>query len=414
MHAGGGPVPSVGDPGQARSGNADWLSLALIDARNRTLGWLAWFEEVGLLHGGVGHEAVPLTLAGRAGWFQEFWIARHVQRHLGEAADVRAPRLASVEPMADAWFAPAPGLAPGAAPPVAGDPAATVRGYLADTLETTLELLGTAAASDEALHVYRLALLHEDRLAEDFATAAQWLGAPAGAPPAPCAAMPARAQREPLWLPARTFELGSARGGLVPPNERWAHPVDVPAFEIDAQAVSWARLVEFAQDGGYDDARHWSAEGWEWLQGQERRAPRGVEQLRGAVLVARRGQLQRAPANQAVAHVSWHEAQAWCAWAGRRLPTEVEWELAACTAASRGFVWGDVREWVAGTARLWAPQAAAVAGVAGFSPLPPPGARRVLRGASAWTAPRCAHPKARRFAAPERDELPAGFRSCAI
>jgi iron(II)-dependent oxidoreductase len=109
---------------------------------------------------------------------------------------------------------------------------------------------------------------------------------------------PARVDREPLWLPAARLQLGSERGGFVPDNERWADTVSVPEFEIDAQAVSWERYIEFAEDGGYDRTELWTEAGRQWLQAHARRAPRDVEQLRGGVLLQRGGELQRAPAGQ--------------------------------------------------------------------------------------------------------------------
>jgi iron(II)-dependent oxidoreductase len=395
----------LSDPQAARNADREGLSLALMDARNRTLRWLACFESAGKLLGGEGHPAVPLRLIGQAGWRQEFWLSRHVQRARGEAGDARSLRLASIDHQADGWYSPDHGAdwAAGAAPS-----AADVRSYLAATLDTTLELLAAAAPADDTMHLFRVVLLQEDRLAERLAVAAQWLQVEPGEAAAPCGPAPARLQREALWMPAQRFMLGSAPGGLVPPNERWAHAVELPDFEIDAQPVSWARFVEFAEDGGYDDAHVWSPEGWAWAQAEGRRAPRGVEQLRGSVLLQRGPEVRRAPGGQAAAHLSWFEADAWCRWAGRRLPTEVEWELAACNAGSRGFVWGDVLEWAAGTARGWPGGGAPVAGFAA-----PPAAQRVLRGASSWTLPRAAHPKARRFAAAERDDLFCGFRSCA-
>ena len=112
-----------------------------------------------------------------------------------------------------------------------------------------------------------------------------------------------------------------------------------------------------------------------------------------------------------VVNVSAHEAEAWCRWAGRRLPTEPEWECAAVGGASRGFAFGDVFEWVGGSARHWSDDESTPAG---FSPPPPPGTMGVLRGAS-WVSPaRCKHPRARRFAAPWRDVMFCGFRSCAV
>jgi gamma-glutamyl hercynylcysteine S-oxide synthase len=402
--------PSVDSPVAARTGGRDWISLALIDSRNRSLRWLARFEATGALHGSPGLVDAPLRRIGRAGWFQEFWIARHVQRARGEAGDASALRLASSDPRADDWFDPARGLAWDVA--TAPSPE-EVRTYLEATLETTLDLLAAARDDDAGLHVFRLALLAEDRLAESLAEAAEALEIDPAGVAVPCGPAPARVEREPLWMPARRHPLGAPRGGgLVPANERWAHEIAVPEFEIDAQAVSWRRFVEFAEDGGYDREELWSRDGWAWLQVEGRRAPRGVEQLRGAVLLQRRGQVQRAPAGQAVVHASWYEADAWCRWAGRRLPTEVEWELAACTAASRGFVWGDVWEWAAGSARAWPNDD--IGFPAGFSPVPPEAPRRVLRGASTWTVPRAVHPTSRRFMPPGRDLAFCGFRSCAI
>jgi formylglycine-generating enzyme required for sulfatase activity len=404
--------PRLDDALAARSAGAAWLSVALMDARNRTLRWLGRFESESRLHAqppdGSLELPAPWRAVGRAAWFQEYWVARHVQRARGAAGEACAPRLASVEPLADAWFAP---TSPDES--VLPPSAEVLRGYLAGTLETTLELLETAEPTDEGLHVFRLALRHEDQLSERLAAAAQWLGVAApspqeglGTPP------PGRPEREGLWIPGRRFQAGTPPGshGLVPLNERGGQEESVPEFEIDPHAVSWARFVPFAEDGGYDDSRWWSQEGWAWLQATGRRAPRGVEQWRGGVVLERFGRLVRVDASQAAAHVAFHEAQAWCCWAGRRLPTEVEWELAAASAGSRGFTWGDVREWAAGRARLW--PAAAGLRVAGFRAPDPARGLRVLRGASSWTPARDRHVRARVFVEPARDALFCGFRSC--
>ena len=400
---------ALDDAQAARQAGRDDLSLMLMDARNRSLRWLSAFETAGQLLGGEGHAAVPLRWIGHVAWFQEFWTSRHVQRLRGEAADESAPRLPSLDTRADAWFSPEhlPDWRDGQGPLVR-----EVRDYMSQTLEVTLDLLATAPPTDEALHVFRLVLLHEDRLAERLAVAAQWLGVRPEDPALAPWSAPLRPQRQPLWIPAGEVALGSPPGGLVPPNERWAHAIQVPEFEIDAQAVSWARFAEFVQDGGYDNPAWWTPEGWQWVSEAQRRSPRGVAQLRTNVVLERWGQLGRVDAGLPATHVTWHEAQAWCTWAGRRLPTEAEWEQAATTTRSRGFVWGDVQEWMLGSARPY--PGGERRSVAGFGVLNIPAGYRVLRGASAWTARRAAHLKARRLVSGLRDDLFCGFRSCAL
>ena len=111
----------------------------------------------------------------------------------------------------------------------------------------------------------------------------------------------------------------------------------------------------------------------------------------------------------------WYEADAWCRWAGRRLPFEVEWEIAAHTAARRGFLWGNVWEWTGTTFRGYSNE------IGGFTPDPyvdysQPwfGNHKVLRGASFATRARMKSPKYRNFYLPERDDMFCGFRSCSL
>jgi iron(II)-dependent oxidoreductase len=376
------PHLALDDAQAMRHADRELLSLALMQSRNRTLAWLAALE---------GLDAAQ-HLAGRAGWWQERWIVRNVQRLRGAAADRSQAPLASIEPQADAWW--------GDGPQQPGPPAETLRAYLAATLDATLELLATAAADDAALHWFRAALFEEDALVLHFAALAQQqrVGVKRLLPERVL-----RPSRPALWFAAQRWPLGSARGGYVPDNEQWQHDEPVPEFEIDAQAVTWQQFAEFVEDGGYDEPRWWGEAGAQWLAGQGRRTPRDVEQLRHGVLLQRFGQLVRAPAGEAASMLAWHEAEAWCRWAGRRLPTELEWELAASRGASRGFAWGDLPEWTAGRARAWP-----------GGPAPADPSRRVQRGL-AWLEPRrLAHPKARRFVAPGDDGGFAGFRACAI
>ena len=111
-----------------------------------------------------------------------------------------------------------------------------------------------------------------------------------------------------------------------------------------------------------------------------------------------------------VRHVSLYEAEAYCSWAGRRLPREDEWECAA-SAGEPGFSWGQLWEW---TASPFLPYP-------GFAPdryreysAPSFGICQSLRGASFATPMRLRSPQFRNFYAPARDDMFVGFRTCAI
>ena len=416
--------PSLIDSPQMRRAGRDLLSLALMDARNHTLHLFGQFRNaLDAVNYRVPQNPAlnpPLWLLGHVGWFQERWIGRNLQRSLGLRCELDPCPLASIEPNADRWWDPA--QAPHSARWALGLPDAThTRSFLLETLESTLELLEKADGDDEALYFYRLALFQEDIQGEALACVAQTLGMALDRPLQMAFTPAAMALREPLLIPATTWKMGSAGGpdaGFAFDNEQAAHLVKVPEFEIDAQAVTWAQFVEFVADGGYDRQALWHPDGWQWLQSQTaadgRRGPRYVEQIgigSGAVIQTRFGQPMRMHPNQAAMHMTWWEADAWCRWAGRRLPAEVEWELATCTASRRGFRWGDVWEWTGTTFQAYP----------GFAPGPCQswsnpyfGTHKVLRGASFATRARMKHPNSRNFHRPDRDDVFCGFRSCAL
>ena len=400
-----------------RHASGELLSLALMDARNHTLYLLSHYEQV------LGAKQFkvpmlpelnpPLWEVGHLGWFQEWWIARNMQRHRGAGCDPVAARLASIEPRADSWWDSS--HVPHDSRWTLNIPSlADTKAYLLDTLETSLELLDKAPDDDDALYFFRLALFHEDMHGEALIYMAQTLGLPLSlSAPGPVAA------REPLRVPATRWQLGSSSGsGFTFDNERQPQEVQVPEFEIDAQVVTWAQFVEFVDDGGYDRPELWQPQGWEWLQakatGEGRRGPRYVDQIgvaSGAVMQTRFGTPRRMLGGQPVMHVSWWEADAWCRWAGRRLPAEVEWEVAAHHAERRGFRWGEVWEWTGTTFRPYPGFAADP-----YRDYSEPwfGTRKVLRGASFATRARMKTPKYRNFYLPGRDDIFVGFRSCSL
>lgn len=421
------PLVSHVDSTSMRQAGRDLLSLALMDARNHTLhlatqleaslGAKAWLvpPQPGL--------APPLWTLGQVGWFQEWWIARNLQRHRGAKADPTTLRLASIDPQADHWFKPVSN-APEGRWALTLPELGAIKTYLLDTLEATLELLEKTPDEDEALYFFRLALFHEDMQGEALITLAQALDLPLGLTlpgPAPT--------RAPILVPATRWTMGIAAGaGFVFDNEQPAFELHLPEFEIDAQAVCWAQFVEFVDDDGYDREDLWTAQGWKWLQGKAaaegRRGPRYVDQIgvaSGAVMQTRFGKPMRMLGTQAATHLTWFEADAWARWAGRRLPAEVEWEAAAHTAASRGFRFGDVWEWTGSSFRGYQTGQSGANGQDGFKAgpwadysQPNFNTHKVLRGGSFATRARLKSAKFRHFGLPESDEMFCGFRTCAF
>jgi ergothioneine biosynthesis protein EgtB len=397
----------------ARRGGRAELAAALQDSRADTLSTFAIFEAA------LPGLAVPLRAAlnpplwelGHIGWFQEFWLARFPGRGQGRLADPEGPRHAPRRANADGLYhsSHVPHDSRWTLPLPDGD---RTRADLQMQLQSSLDLLqqvdDQAAGRDDALYAFRLALLHEDMHHEAALYMAQTLGIAIADP-----------RWQPVLLPepqaALQFEPGrwrlGSRGdaGFAFDNELAAHEVALGATTIDAQVLRWAEYLPFVEQGGHADDRCWSAAGLQWRQQQTGRAPRYLRQQDGAWQQWRHGRWQALELRQAACHLSCFEAEAWCRWAGRRLPTEAERERAAC-AGGAAFRWGDVREW---TASAFAPYP-------GFVPHPYRDysapwfdGRPVLRGASFMTQPRMRHPRYRNCFLPHRNDVPAGLRSCA-
>jgi len=359
----------------------------------------------------------PLWEVGHIAWFQEFWLMRNPQRRLGVQADPQAVRAPSLLPQADAlynssvvahvsrWHLPLPDLQ-------------ATRAYLQVTLDQTLALLAVEATNDAALYFYRLALFHEDMHGEAAIYMAQALGI--ALTPALLCDQAARASGpvQSLKLEAGDWALGYTGSGFAFDNELGPHSVQLDAYAIDDQPVSWRRYLPFVAAGGYVDAQWWSCLGWQWLQAGQGAAvlaaPRYLRQVSqgqdGPVWAqCRFGQWQALDLDVPACHLSYFEAEAWCRWAGRKLPTEAQWERAAMTRPD--FYWGEVWEWTASSFNPYP----------GFSAHPyldysAPwfGDRPVLRGASRATSARMVHPRYRNYFTPERNDIHAGFRTCTV
>lgn len=410
------PAADLDHPVTMRHAGRELLSLALIDARNRSLRLFAAFEAAARPDALDGTppplQGSPLWWLGQLGWYQEHWIARNVQRHRGRRCDARGIRLASIDPRADLWWDPRL-RSPVERGATDLPRAAAVRQYLADTLEVTLELLMEAPEQDETLYFYRDALFHEDRQAERLIEAAQMLDVPLPEATAPGAWVP----HQPLAVSAGHWHIGIApeQGGYVFESERGRRLDSCPDHDIDAQPVSWQQFLEFVADGGYRQSRWWSPVGWNWVCAQQRTGPVMAEDPADGLVQTRFGRAVRVHPNHPVVHVNLHEAQAWCRWAGRRLPSEVEWTHAAERLGSQGFRWGEVWEWTADRLVALEPDM-------GDCNLPQREAflaactqhHRVLRGGATVTRPRLRDARHRNHRLPEDQHGLTGFRSCAL
>jgi iron(II)-dependent oxidoreductase len=413
MNAAPATLPAAAAPTALRRADPQALAVGLQASRQDTLATFALYDaalsDTGLAVPQRADLNPPLWELGHIGWFQTWWLGRNPQRHLGLQADPDVARHAPARDGADAlydssrvphasrWQLPLPG-------------ADATRADLAAGLAQSLDLLGHCAPDDTGLYFHRLCLAHEDMHHEAALYMAQALDLPVTDPRWQTPTLPPPGPA--VELPAGPWMLGSqAADGFAFDNEQGAHTVALPATHIDPQVLRWADYLPFIEAGGYQQPQWWPGPAAAWRAAQASAAPRYLRRSPGGGGWQQRRHGRWQPLDPALpaCHLTAYEAQAWCAWAGRRLPTEAEWERAAMACPDH-FHWGEVWEWTAST---FEPYPGFVAHPYRDYSAPWFGSRPVLRGASFATQPRMRHARYRNYFTAERNDIFAGFRSCA-
>lgn len=397
-----------------RTAGPEDLGAALQDARHYTLALFEILADAGYDDAQrVPRLSIvnpPLWELGHTAWFAEWFVLRDATGSQPGEADGH-----SLLARGDDWFD-SGNVAHRTRWTLDLPSTGAIKTYCNEVLERILARLSREPDDDAALYPYRLALAHEDMHGEALLYTIQTLGI-AVDPDALRRVKPA--QRPGPVAGEIAFAGGSfVRGGdqsrFVFDNERDAAACKVAPFAIDAGLVTNGAFAAFVRDGGYQRPELWSEAGRTWLMGQERSAPRywerDAEGGNAGWMTRTLGHAAPLDPAQPVRHVNCHEAEAYCAWAGRRLPTETEWEFAA-TSGSDGFAWGRLWEW---TASPFLPFAGFAADRYREYSAPWFGTRRTLRGASFATPARLRSPRFRNFFTLERDDIYCGFRTCAL
>lgn len=413
------------------------LASQLRDARRRTEAVTGDLEGPQLFGPKLAIVNPVLWELGHVAWFQERWCLRlRPDESMSESLLETSDALYDSAKVAhdSRWDLPLPGLPETLA-------------YRERVLERVLERLEQKSNDPWFLYFVQLAVFHEDMHAEAFHYTHQTLGYPDPLKNGTPLSGGGEAPRGDAQIPGGTYLIGADRSsGFHFDNEKWAHPVKLAPFRIARAPVTNREFLEFVLEGGYRRQEWWSPEGWE--SKGEAKAPRYWAERDGRWLERRFADWVPLEDELPVMHVDWHEANAYCRYAGRRLPSEPEWEAAASLSGNgrRKYPWGDasdgdranlaasgrvpVSRFASGDSLLgcrqmignvWEWTSSTFERYPGFVRDPyneysEPwfGTHKVLRGGSFATPARLVANSWRNFYTPNRGDIFAGFRTCAV
>lgn len=387
---------------------------------------------------------------GHVGWFHEQFILRREHGHqpMLDRGDLLYDSIAINHD--DRWDLPLYSLE-------------EMKDYLARVLETLVERLDDGLASERDSYLYQFTTFHEDMHDEAFTWARQTLAYPTPAfqPDGQTGGVAATDGHDPVdrgdaKIPGGVFTMGSKPdAAFYFDNEKWAHEVVVAPFRMAKAPVTNAEFAAFVEAGGYETDSLWPADGLKWRveTGAKHPVYWKVDKSCGWRL-RRFDRWLDLPADEPVIHVNWYEANAYCQWAGRRLPSEAEWEFAATmrtgadgALVKHRFPWGDEmptpdhanldgfalgcvsidacgageNEWGCRhlIGNVWEWTADTFGPFDGFAPddykeysEPLFGSTKVLRGGAWTTRSRYASGIYRNYFQPDRRDVLGGFRTC--
>ncbi len=381
---------------------------------------------------------------GHVAYFAEFWVLRNLYGLQPIIANADQLYDSAKIPHDDRWSLPLPSRA---------GTLDFMRRELDDVKRRARE---DSANTETSRYFYRLVLYHEDMHGEASIYSRQTLGYPK---PRFAGSMHRGSEGGALSgdvkVKGGAYRVGAEPGStFVFDNEKWAHAVELHDFQISRAPVTNAEFAAFVDDSGYANRRYWSDAGWAWRDSVHAECPLYWRKRTdgGAIGKWERRQFDQWLAmedHHPVSHVNWFEAEAFCTWAGRRLPTEAEWEVAATGGSGSRYPWGEsppdpclanLEAWIGATVEVgsysegesavgcrqmignvWEWTATTFGPYPGFLADPYKeysepwfGTHMVLRGGAWSTRARLITTRWRNFYRPHRRDIITGFRTCKI